>query len=83
MAQTSPLSLSGLMKPVMPREPLGGAGCRPEEQRCVPPLQEREGPAADSAPAWSPEGYLALQSKGYSLPHPKSGDALAMDVHVR
>ena len=39
--------------------------------------------AIDPAPMWSPEGYVALQSKGYLLTHLKSSDNLAMDVHVR
>nr|XP_045373274.1 protein PRRC2B isoform X3 [Camelus bactrianus] len=79
----SALHPSGLMKPMMPQDPLGGTGCRSEDQSCVPPLQERKVTAIDPAPVWGPEGYMALQSKGYSLPHPKSNDTLAMDVHVR
>ncbi|XP_037348794.1 protein PRRC2B isoform X3 [Talpa occidentalis] len=80
----SALHPSGLMKPMMPpQESLGGTGCRSEDQNCIPPLQERKVAAIDPAPVWSPEGYLALQSKGYSLPHPKSSDTLAMDMHVR
>ncbi|KAG8509475.1 Protein PRRC2B [Galemys pyrenaicus] len=80
----SALHPSGLMKPMMPpQDSLGGTGCRSEEQNCVPPLQERKVTAIDPAPVWSPEGYLALQSKGYSLPHPKSSGTLAVDMHVR
>uniref|UniRef100_A0A8D2E301 Proline rich coiled-coil 2B n=1 Tax=Sciurus vulgaris TaxID=55149 RepID=A0A8D2E301_SCIVU len=79
----SALHPSGLMKPMIPQESLSGTGCRSEDQNCMPPLQERKVTAIDPAPVWSPEGYLALQSKGYSLPHPKSSDTLAMDVHVR
>ncbi|XP_078292472.1 protein PRRC2B isoform X9 [Panthera onca] len=79
----SALHPSGLMKPMMPQDSLGGTGCRSEDQNCVPPLQERKVAALDPAPVWSPEGYMALQSKGYSLPQPKSNDALAVDVHVR
>uniref|UniRef100_A0A8C5ZC94 Proline rich coiled-coil 2B n=1 Tax=Marmota marmota marmota TaxID=9994 RepID=A0A8C5ZC94_MARMA len=79
----SALHPSGLMKPMMPQESLSGTGCRSEDQSCVPPLQERKVTAIDPAPVWSPEGYLALQSKGYSLPHPKSSDTLPVDVHVR
>ena len=48
-----------------------------------PPLLERKMTAIDPAPMWSPEGYMALQSKGYSLTHLKSSDNMAMDVHVR
>lgn len=73
----------GLMKPMMPQDSLSGTGCRSEDQSRVPPLQERKVTAIDPAPVWSPEDYMALQSKSYSLPHPKSGDALAMDMHVR
>ncbi|XP_039718827.1 protein PRRC2B isoform X4 [Pteropus medius] len=79
----SALHPSGLMKPMMPQDSLCGTGCRSEDQSRVPPLQERKVTAIDPAPVWSPEGYMALQSKSYSLPHPKSSDALAMDMHVR
>ncbi|XP_070108017.1 protein PRRC2B isoform X17 [Equus caballus] len=79
----SALHPSGLMKPIMPQDSLSGTSCRSEDQSCVPPLQERKVTAIDPAPVWSPEGYMALQSKGYSLPHPKSNDTLAMDMHVR
>ncbi|XP_066222967.1 protein PRRC2B isoform X2 [Saccopteryx leptura] len=79
----SALHPSGLMKPVVPQESLSGAGCRSEDSSRVPPLQERKVTAIDPAPVWSPEGYMALQSKSYSLPHPKSNDTLAMDMHVR
>lgn len=68
---------------MMPQDSLSGTGCRSEDQSCVPPLQERKVTAVDPAPVWSPEGYMTLQSKGYSLPHPKSSDTLAMDMHVR
>ncbi|XP_061289869.1 protein PRRC2B isoform X14 [Bos javanicus] len=79
----SALHPSGLMKPIMPPDSLSGTGCRSEDQSCVPPLPERKVTAIDPAPVWSPEGYMALQSKGYSLPHPKSSDNMAMDMHVR
>ncbi|CAO2597976.1 Protein PRRC2B [Lemmus lemmus] len=79
----SALHPSGLMKPMMPQESLSGTGCRSEDQNCVPSLQERKVTAIDPAPVWSPEGYMALQSKGYSLAHPKPADPLAMDMHVR
>ena len=74
---------SGLMKPIMPPDSLSGTGCLSEDQSCVPPLLERKMTAIDPAPMWSPEGYMALQSKGYSVTHLKSSDNLAMDVHVR
>ncbi|XP_042103981.1 protein PRRC2B isoform X14 [Ovis aries] len=79
----SALHPSGLMKPIMPPDSLSGTACRSEDQSCVPPLPERKVTAIDPTPVWSPEGYMALQSKGYSLPHPKSSDNLAMDMHVR
>ncbi|KAM8801990.1 protein PRRC2B isoform 5-T6 [Rhynchonycteris naso] len=79
----SALHPSGLMKPVVPQESLSGAGCHSEDSSRVPPLQERKVTAIDPAPVWSPEGYMALQSKSYSLPHLKSSDTLAMDMHVR
>ncbi|XP_065386972.1 protein PRRC2B isoform X14 [Macaca fascicularis] len=79
----SALHPSGLMKPMMPQESLSGTGCRSEDQNCVPPLQERKVTPIDSPPVWSPEGYMALQSKGYPLTHPKSSDTLAMDMRVR
>nr|XP_054093239.1 protein PRRC2B isoform X17 [Callithrix jacchus] len=79
----SALHPSGLMKPMMPQESLNGTGCRSEDQNCVPSLQERKVTPIDPAPVWSPEGYMALQSKGYPLPHPKSSDTLAMDMRVR
>lgn len=71
------------MKPLLPQETLSGPGCRSEDQNRVPPLQERKVASLDPAPVWSPEGYMALQGKGYSLPQPKANDTLAMDVHVR
>uniref|UniRef100_A0A2I3LV10 Proline rich coiled-coil 2B n=1 Tax=Papio anubis TaxID=9555 RepID=A0A2I3LV10_PAPAN len=79
----SALHPSGLMKPMMPQESLSGTGCRSEDQNCVPPLQERKVTPIDSPPVWSPEGYMALQSKGYPLTHPKSSDTLAVDMRVR
>ncbi|XP_029776088.1 protein PRRC2B isoform X4 [Suricata suricatta] len=79
----SALHPSGLMKPMMPQDSLSGTGCRSEDQNCVPPLQERKVAALDPAPVWSPEGYMALQGKGYPLPQPKASDTLAMDMHVR
>ncbi|KAM8944733.1 protein PRRC2B isoform 2-T2 [Lycaon pictus] len=79
----SALHPSGLMKPLMPQDSLSGTGCRSEDQNCVPSLQERKVATLDPAPVWSPEGYMALQSKGYSLPQPKSNDTLTMDMHVR
>ncbi|XP_063100134.1 protein PRRC2B isoform X3 [Cavia porcellus] len=79
----SPLHPSGLMKPMMPQDSLSGTGCRSEDQNCVLPLQERKVTAIDPAPMWSPEGYMALQNKGYALSHAKSGDTLAMDMHIR
>nr|XP_048288021.1 protein PRRC2B isoform X9 [Myodes glareolus] len=79
----SALHPSGLMKPMMPQESLSGTGCRSEDQNCVPSLQERKVTTIDPAPVWSPEGYMALQSKGYSLAHPKPADTLAVDMHVR
>ncbi|XP_006834950.1 PREDICTED: protein PRRC2B [Chrysochloris asiatica] len=78
----SALHPSGLMKPMLPQDSLSGTGCRSEEN-CVPSLQERKATTIEPAPVWSPEGYMALQSKGYSLPHPKLNDTLAMDVRVR
>nr|KAF6277217.1 proline rich coiled-coil 2B [Pipistrellus kuhlii] len=74
---------SGLMKPMVPPDSVSGASCRSEEQSRGPQLQERKVTALDPAPVWSPEGYMALQSKSYSLPPPKASDALAMDMHVR
>lgn len=79
----SALHPSGLMKPMVAQDSVNGTGCRSEDQSRVPPLQERKVTAIDPAPVWSPEGYMALQSKSYSLPHPKSSDTLAMDMHVR
>lgn len=79
----SALHPSGLMKPMMPQDSLNGPGCRSEDQTCMPSLQERKMTAIDPAPVWSPEGYMALQSKGYALPHAKPSDPLAMDMHGR
>ncbi|KAM5259345.1 protein PRRC2B isoform 4-T4 [Hipposideros larvatus] len=79
----SALHPSGLMKPMMPQDSLSGTGCRSEDQSRVTPLQERKVTTIDPAPVWSPEGYMALQGKSYSLPHPKASDTLAMDMHVR
>ena len=67
----------------MPADSLSGTGCRSEDQSCVPPLLERKMTAIDPAPMWSPEGYMALQGKGYSLTHLKSSNNLDMDMQVR
>ncbi|XP_036185177.1 protein PRRC2B isoform X2 [Myotis myotis] len=79
----SALHPSGLMKPMVPPDSVSGTSCRSEDQSRVPQLQERKVTAVDPAPVWSPEGYMALQSKSYSLPPPKPSDTLAMDMHVR
>ncbi|XP_059514336.1 protein PRRC2B isoform X2 [Myotis daubentonii] len=79
----SALHPSGLMKPMVPPDSVSGTSCRSEDQSRVPQLQERKVTAIDPAPVWSPEGYMALQSKSYSLPPPKPSDTLAMDMHVR
>ncbi|XP_054582703.1 protein PRRC2B isoform X1 [Eptesicus fuscus] len=79
----SALHPSGLMKPMVPPDSVSGTSCRSEDQSRAPQLQERKVTAIDPAPVWSPEGYMALQSKSYSLPPPKPSDTLAMDMHVR
>ncbi|XP_070286528.1 protein PRRC2B isoform X9 [Myotis yumanensis] len=79
----SALHPSGLMKPMVPPDSVSGTSCRSEDQSRVPQLQERKVTAIDPAPVWSPEGYMALQSKSYSLPPPKPSDTLATDMHVR
>lgn len=71
------------MKPMVPPDSVSGTSCRSEDQSRAPQLQERKVTAIDPAPVWSPEGYMALQSKSYSLPPPKPSDTLAMDMHVR
>ena len=67
----------------MPEDSLSGTGCHSEDQSCVPLLLERKMTAIDPAPMWSPEGYMALQGKGYSLTHLKSSNNLDMDMQVR
>ncbi|XP_038600719.1 protein PRRC2B isoform X7 [Tachyglossus aculeatus] len=76
----SALHPSGIMKPIMAQDSLNGPGCRSEEQNCPSSLQqERKVAPIDPAPVWSQDGYAAMQSKGYSLPHPKQNGSLTVE----
>ncbi|XP_028918876.1 protein PRRC2B isoform X5 [Ornithorhynchus anatinus] len=76
----SALHPSGIMKPIMAQDSINGPGCRSEEQNCPPSIQqERKVAPIDPAPVWSQDGYAAMQSKGYSLPHPKQNESLTVE----
>ncbi|XP_075573234.1 protein PRRC2B isoform X10 [Pelecanus crispus] len=80
----SALHPSGIMKPVIQQDSIGGSSCRSEDQNCQAGQAERKTTSLDPVPVWGQESYTSLQSKGYSLSHQKQADNMAMEgLHAR
>ncbi|KAM6237467.1 protein PRRC2B isoform 6-T7 [Spheniscus humboldti] len=80
----SALHPSGIMKPVIQQDSIGGSSCRPEDQNCQAGQAERKTAPLDPVPVWGQESYTSLQSKGYSLSHQKQADNMTMEgLHAR
>ncbi|XP_065709877.1 protein PRRC2B isoform X2 [Patagioenas fasciata] len=80
----SALHPSGIMKPMMQQDSIGGSSCRSEDQNCQAGQAERKTSPLDSVPVWGQESYTSLQSKGYSLSHQKQADNMTMEgLHAR
>uniref|UniRef100_A0A8C3BWJ4 Proline rich coiled-coil 2B n=1 Tax=Cairina moschata TaxID=8855 RepID=A0A8C3BWJ4_CAIMO len=67
----SALHPSGIMKPMIQQDSIGGSSCRSEDQNCQAGQAERKAAPMDPVPVWGQESYTSLQSKGYSLSHQK------------
>ncbi|XP_053939924.1 protein PRRC2B isoform X2 [Cuculus canorus] len=78
----SALHPSGIMKPMIQQDTIGGSSCRSEDQNCQAGQVERKTVPLDSVPVWGQESYTSLQNKGYSLSHQKQSDAVE-GVHAR
>ncbi|XP_037254871.1 protein PRRC2B isoform X10 [Falco rusticolus] len=77
----SALHPSGIMKPMIQQDSIGGSSCRSEDQNCQ---AERKTVPLDPVPVWGQESYASLQSKGYSLSHQKQADNMTMEgLHAR
>ncbi|XP_075026655.1 protein PRRC2B isoform X7 [Calonectris borealis] len=80
----SALHPSGIMKPMIQQDSIGGSSCRSEDQNCQAGQAERKTAPLDPVPVWGQESYTSLQSKGYSLSHQKQADNMTMDgLHAR
>ncbi|NXF90537.1 PRC2B protein, partial [Eubucco bourcierii] len=80
----SALHPSGIMKPMIQQDSIGGSSCRSEDQNCQAGQAERKAAAMDPVPVWGQESYASLQSKGYSLAHQKQADSVTMEgLHAR
>ncbi|KFQ24417.1 Protein PRRC2B, partial [Mesitornis unicolor] len=80
----SALHPSGIMKPMIQQDSIGGSSCRSEDQNCQAGQAERKTAPLDPVPVWGQESYTSLQSKGYSLSHPKQADNMTMEgLHAR
>ncbi|XP_042734596.1 protein PRRC2B isoform X2 [Lagopus leucura] len=80
----SALHPSGIMKPMIQQESIGGNSLRSEDQNCQAGQVERKAAPMDPVPVWGPESYASLQSKGYSLSHQKQSDNMTMEgLHAR
>ncbi|XP_031412065.1 protein PRRC2B isoform X5 [Meleagris gallopavo] len=80
----SALHPSGIMKPMIQQESIGGNSCRSEDQNCQAGQVERKAAPMDPMPVWGQESYASLQSKGYSLSHQKQSDNMTMEgLHAR
>ncbi|KFQ92970.1 Protein PRRC2B [Nipponia nippon] len=80
----SALHPSGIMKPMIQQDSIGGSSCRSEDQNCQAGQAERKTAPLDPVPVWGQESYTSLQSKGYSLSHQKQADSMAMEgLHAR
>ncbi|XP_069729274.1 protein PRRC2B isoform X9 [Phaenicophaeus curvirostris] len=78
----SALHPSGIMKPMIQQDTIGGSSCRSEDQNCQAGQVERKTAPLDPVPVWGQESYTSLQSKGYSLSHQKQADTVE-GVHAR
>ncbi|XP_075375936.1 protein PRRC2B isoform X7 [Mycteria americana] len=80
----SALHPSGIMKPMIQQDSIGGSSCRSEDQNCQVGQAERKAAPLDPVPVWGQESYTSLQSKGYSLSHQKQADNMTMEgLHAR
>ncbi|XP_074911636.1 protein PRRC2B isoform X5 [Buteo buteo] len=80
----SALHPSGIMKPMIQQDTIGGSSCRSEDQNCQAGQAERKTAPLDPVPVWGQESYTSLQSKGYSLSHQKQADNMTMEgLHAR
>ncbi|XP_040387672.1 protein PRRC2B isoform X10 [Cygnus olor] len=80
----SALHPSGIMKPMIQQDSVGGSSCRSEDQNCQAGQAERKAAPMDPVPVWGQESYTSLQSKGYSLSHQKQADNITMEgLHAR
>ncbi|KFQ78223.1 Protein PRRC2B [Phoenicopterus ruber ruber] len=80
----SALHPSGIMKPMIRQDSIGGSSCRSEDQNCQAGQAERKTTPLDPVPVWGQESYTSLQSKGYSLSHQKQADNMTMEgLHAR
>ncbi|XP_064324778.1 protein PRRC2B isoform X7 [Phalacrocorax carbo] len=80
----SALHPSGIMKPMIQQDSIGGSSCRSEDQNCQAGQAERKTAPLDPVPVWGQESYTSLQSKGYSLPHQKQADNMTVEgLHAR
>ncbi|XP_024997283.2 protein PRRC2B isoform X8 [Gallus gallus] len=80
----SALHPSGIMKPMIQQDSIGGNSCRSEDQNCQAGQVERKAAPMDPVPVWGQESYASLQSKGYSLSHQKQSDNMTMEgLHAR
>ncbi|KFZ51922.1 Protein PRRC2B [Podiceps cristatus] len=80
----SALHPSGIMKPMIQKDSIGGSSCRSEDQNCQAGQAERKTTPLDPVPVWGQESYASLQSKGYSLSHQKQADNMTMEgLHAR
>ncbi|KAM6337021.1 protein PRRC2B isoform 7-T11 [Alca torda] len=80
----SALHPSGITKPMIQQDSIGGSSCRSEDQNCQAGQAERKSAPLDPVPVWGQESYASLQSKGYSLSHQKQADNMTMEgLHAR
>uniref|UniRef100_A0A8C3V0E6 Proline rich coiled-coil 2B n=1 Tax=Catharus ustulatus TaxID=91951 RepID=A0A8C3V0E6_CATUS len=80
----SALHPSGIMKPMIQQDSIGGSSCRSEDQNCQVGQAERKTAPLDPVPVWGQDSYTSLQSKGYSLSHQKQADNMSMEgLHAR
>uniref|UniRef100_A0A8C3R6B3 Proline rich coiled-coil 2B n=1 Tax=Cyanoderma ruficeps TaxID=181631 RepID=A0A8C3R6B3_9PASS len=80
----SALHPSGIMKPMIQQDSIGGSSCRSEDQNCQAGQAERKTAPLDPVPVWGQDSYTSLQSKGYSLSHQKQPDNMSMEgLHAR
>uniref|UniRef100_A0A8B9PBL8 Proline rich coiled-coil 2B n=1 Tax=Apteryx owenii TaxID=8824 RepID=A0A8B9PBL8_APTOW len=80
----SALHPSGIMKPLIQQDSIGGSSCRSEDQNCQAGQAERKAAPMDPVPVWGQESYTSLQSKGYSLSHQKQAENITLEgLHTR